>query len=105
MSPAESKLLGMGTFSNILGLRLPCISGVSIAFAAAGLAACSSVPAKFECKEIQARMDYGNLSDDQKNFAQMELDECRQKLRQAQFKDSTRLNGLEKKVSPSSDSL
>jgi hypothetical protein len=93
----------MKSLVNILGMLFYCLPAAGGAFAAAGLVACSSLPAKLDCKEIQARMDYGRLSEDQLRFAQMELDDCRQKLKQAEIKDSTRLEGLEKAVSPASN--
>jgi hypothetical protein len=62
---------------------------------------CSSAPIKMECQELQARIDYGNLTGDQLRFAQAELDECRGRVKSADRKDSAFIDGTEKRFSPS----
>lgn len=72
--------------------------------AAAILAACSAAPVKMECKEIQMRIDYGDLTADQLRFAMQELDECNGKARAAERKDSAFMEGAERRFTPA-DSL
>ena len=54
-----------------------------------------------ECQELQARMDYGDLSADQQRFARQELDECRGRVKSAEAKDSAFVEGAERRLSPS----
>lgn len=71
-----------------------------------GLGACSSAPIKVECQELQARIDYGNLTGDQLRFAQDELEDCRGRVKAAEGKDSAFIEGTEKRFTPSdSDSV
>lgn len=65
------------------------------------LSGCSSAPIKVECQELQARMDYGNLTGDQLRFAQDELEECRGRVKSAEQKDSAFIEGTEKRFTPS----
>ena len=53
------------------------LSGFAILLLETGLGplACA-VPIKAECSEIQARIDYGNLTEDQLRFATGELEDC-----------------------------
>lgn len=62
---------------------------------------CSSAPIKMECQELQARIDYGDLSGDQLRFAQQELDDCRGRVKSAEQKDSAFIEGTEKRFTPS----
>ncbi len=61
---------------------------------------CSAAPIKMECQELQARIDYGDLSGDQLRFAQQELDDCRGRVKAADEKDSTFIDGTEKRFTP-----
>ncbi len=70
--------------------------------AALGPIACSSVPIKMQCSEIQARIDYGNLTGDQLRFAMQELDDCRGRQQDAERKDSGFVAGTEKRFTPES---
>lgn len=72
--------------------------------AVAILAACSAAPVKMECKEIQMRIDYGDLSADQLRFAMQELDECRGKVKAAEEKDSALVEGAEQRFTPADSS-
>lgn len=67
-----------------------------------GLMACSAVPIKMQCSEIQARIDYGNLTGDQLRFAMQELDDCRGRQKDAERKDSGFVAGTEKRFTPES---
>lgn len=61
---------------------------------------CSSVPVKMECSELQARIDYGNLTGDQYRFAMQELDDCRNRMEAAERKDSAFIDGTERRFTP-----
>jgi hypothetical protein len=67
---------------------------------ACALCACSSAPIKMECQEVQARIDYGDLTGDQLRFAQQELDECRGRAKAADQKDSSFIEGTERRFTP-----
>jgi len=67
------------------------------------LLSCSSTPVKFQCSEIQTRIDYGNLSSDQYRFAMEELEDCRGRQREAEKKDSALIDKTENKFTPQSD--
>jgi len=67
----------------------------------AALASCSSAPVKMECQELQARIDYGNLTGDQLRFAQDELEDCRGRAKDADAKDSALIEGTERRFTPS----
>ena len=70
------------------------------------LAGCSSAPIKMECQELQTRLDYSDMSADQRRFAQQELDDCRGRAKAADDKDSAFIEGTEKRFTPSdSDSV
>ena len=71
---------------------------------AALLAGCSAAPVKMECQELQARLKYGDLSDDQKRFAEDELAECEGRANAAAMKDSASIEGLNERFTPK-DSL
>ena len=73
-------------------------------WAAGTLSACSSAPIKMECRELQARIDYGDLSGDQLRFAQQELDDCRGRAKAADDRDSLLIEGTERRFTPT-DSL
>ncbi|HKP96300.1 MAG TPA: hypothetical protein VJ385_11120 [Fibrobacteria bacterium] len=62
---------------------------------------CSSAPIKVECQELQARLDYGDLSGDQKRFARQELDDCRGRVQAAEARDSAFIEGTERRFTPS----
>ncbi len=61
---------------------------------------CSEVPIKIQCSEIEARINYGDLTGDQLRFAMDELNECRGKQKVAADKDSSFIDGAEKKFTP-----
>ncbi|MEO6097138.1 MAG: hypothetical protein ABIW76_16260 [Fibrobacteria bacterium] len=71
------------------------------AFALALLSACSSAPIKMECRELQARIDYGNLTGDQLRFATEELEDCRNRAHAAEEKDSSFIEGAHERFTPS----
>jgi hypothetical protein len=64
------------------------------------LSGCSSVPVKMECSELQARIDYGNLTGDQYRFAMRELEDCRDRMDAAERKDSAFIEGAEQRFTP-----
>jgi len=53
-----------------------------------------------ECSELQARIDYGNLTGDQYRFALQELDDCRNRMEAAERKDSAFIDGTERRFTP-----
>ena len=74
---------------------------IRAAFAAAALSAgCSSAPVKMECQELRARLNYGDLSSDQKRFAEEELAECEDRARAADAKDSAFIDGVNERFTP-----
>jgi len=77
---------------------------IAAAAAAAVLAGCSSAPVKMECQELQTRLKYGDLSDDQKRFAEDEIAECEGRVKAAEAKDSASIEGLNDRFTPK-DSL
>ncbi|MBW8889913.1 MAG: hypothetical protein JF616_19325 [Fibrobacteres bacterium] len=79
-------------------------AGMALAAAAAVLAGCSAAPVKMECQELQTRLKYGDLSDDQKRFAEDELAECEGRAKAAESKDSAAVEGLNDRFTPK-DSL
>ncbi len=80
----------------IVNLRLLGIMGLVVLLEIS----CSEVPIKMQCSEIEARIDYGNLTGDQLRFAMDELNECRGKQKAAAEKDSNFIDGAEKKFTP-----
>jgi hypothetical protein len=62
---------------------------------------CSSAPIKVECRELQARIDYGDLTGDQLRFAMQELDDCRNRVKSAEEKDSAFIEGANERFTPS----
>ena len=70
-------------------------------FGLCGLWGCSSAPIKVECGELQARIDYGDLTGDQLRFAKQELDDCRDRVKAADQKDSAFIDGTERRFTPS----
>lgn len=72
--------------------------------AAAAMWGCSAAPVKMECQEIRARLNYGDLSPDQKRFAEDELAACEGRVRDAEAKDSAFIGGVEDRFTPK-DSL
>jgi hypothetical protein len=65
------------------------------------LYACSSAPIKLECRELQARIDYGDLTGDQLRFATQELEDCRGRAQAAENKDSAFIEGAHERFTPS----
>jgi hypothetical protein len=85
----------------LAGARALLFSGaVAILSAGACLSGCSAAPIKMECQELQARIDYGNLSGDQLRFAQQELDDCRGRVQAAEAKDSAFIEGANQRFTP-----
>ncbi len=77
------------------------LSGFAILLLETGLGplACA-VPIKAECSEIQARIDYGNLTEDQLRFATGELEDCHGRQKVAEQKDSGIVDSVERKFTP-----
>jgi hypothetical protein len=106
-----SKLLPMEFLKNIVfrqvsvpvRVSVPVPSPIMVMVGAFILTACSAVPIKMECSEIQARMDYQDLSEDQMRFAKDELDACRERHQEAEAKDSSFIEGTEKRFTPNTD--
>ena len=76
------------------------LSRVRLAGVAALLCACSSAPIKMECRELQARIDYGDLTGDQLRFATQELEDCRGRVQAAENKDSAFIEGAHERFTP-----
>ncbi len=70
-----------------------------------GLAACSSMPIRMQCSEIQARIHYGDLTGDQLRFAMQELDDCRGRQKSAERKDSGFVDNTEKRFTPAAETV
>ena len=64
------------------------------------LGACSSAPIKMECRELEARIDYGHLTADQLRFANQELEDCRGRAQAAEIKDSAFIEGAHERFTP-----
>jgi hypothetical protein len=78
----------------------PAAVALGMALASALFQACSSAPIKVECKELQARIDYGNLTADQMRFAKEELDDCQGRVKNAEEKDSAFIEGAHERFTP-----
>jgi hypothetical protein len=89
------------------GLLAPAMTAIlaagGILAAALVLSACSAAPVKMECREIQMRMDYGDLTADQMRFATQELADCQGRAKAAEQKDSTLLEGTERRFTPADE--
>ncbi len=70
---------------------------LAISLSAAG---CTQVPIKMQCQELQSRIDYGNLTDDQLRFAKDELEDCHNRLNQAAARDSGIIDTVENRFTP-----
>ncbi|GEM_PF-6845215 len=81
------------------GLALAGVAGLIYGL----LTACSSMPIQMQCSEIQARIDYGDLSGDQLRFAMQELEDCRGRQKSAEQKDSGFVDNTEKRFTPKTD--
>lgn len=66
------------------------------------LAGCSAAPVRMECRELQMRIDYADLSNDQLRFALQELEDCKRRLKDAQARDSAFVEGAERRFTPDS---
>jgi hypothetical protein len=53
-----------------------------------------------ECQQLRTRIEYENMSEDQLRFAKDELQDCEDRLRQAQMKDSLAVDATEKRFTP-----
>jgi hypothetical protein len=73
----------------LAGAPLPCL-----------LLACSAAPLKMECQQLRSRIEYENMSEDQMRFARQELEDCEDRLREAQRKDSATVDNTEKRFTP-----
>jgi|GEM_PF-5346183 len=73
-------------------------------FAAAGFWGCAATPVKMECQEQKFRLDYENLSEDQRRFGEELLQDCENRLDSAQARDSAFIEKIDNRFSPG-DSL
>lgn len=80
--------------------RWALASAACLAGGVGALTACSAAPVKMECREIQMRIDYGDLTTDQLRFAIQELEECRGRAKAAEAKDSALIEGTEERFTP-----
>ena len=62
---------------------------IALPIAVLHLGGCSVAFVKFECRELEERLKYEDMSEDQQRFARMELEDCRNRVLNAQVKDST----------------
>jgi hypothetical protein len=67
------------------------------------LLACSAAPARMECRELQMRIDYGDLTPDQMRFAMDELATCQGRVKEAERKDSILIEGAERRFTPADE--
>lgn len=81
------------------GSAAPGLAG-ALAAAAGVLLSCSAAPVKMECREIEMRIDYGDLTADQLRFALRELEECKGRLKSAEAKDSALIEGTQERFTP-----
>jgi hypothetical protein len=99
----------MEFFQNIVSVAALRKSALAVAYVTATLAlscgslACSAAPVKLQCSEIKARIEYSDLTGDQLRFAQQELEDCQGKQKAAEQKDSSWLEGTEKRFTPASE--
>lgn len=95
----------MEFFRKIESAHIPILAGnfLLAGWLTALLFGCSSVPIKIQCSEIETRMGYDQLTEDQMRFAKDELDDCRNRQRQAEAKDSAFVEGTEKRFTPEAD--
>ncbi len=68
------------------------------------ISGCAAPIVKLKCDEVQARLDHQDLSEDQKRFAEQELEECKKELDSAKRRDSSAVEKLESRKD-SEDSL
>lgn len=71
--------------------------------AAVMLTSCSAAPVKMECRELQMRIDYGDLTADQMRFAMDELADCQGRAREAEKRDSALIEGTERRFTPAEE--
>ncbi len=81
----------------------PMLGAAAMLAAAFGMGACSAAPVKMECRELEMRIEYSDLSQDQLRFAMQELEECRGKLRAAEAKDSAFIEDTERRFTPAEE--
>lgn len=53
-----------------------------------------------ECRELEARIDYGDLTGDQLRFANQELEDCRGRAQAAENRDSAFIEGAHERFTP-----
>jgi hypothetical protein len=90
----------IGRPDNIAFRVLPAGSAIA---AAAVLLACSAAPVRMECRELQMRIDYGDLTADQMRFAMDELAACQGRAKEAESKDSALIEGTERRFTPAEE--
>ena len=59
---------------------------------------CSSAPIRVKCGEMRARLEIQNLNEDQRRFAEKELEACLAELETASKRDSTALRKFDNRL-------
>lgn len=80
--------------------RLKIAIFLSTALFAGTAAGCSSTAKNLECRHLSGKLEYEDMSPDQRRFAEMELERCREELQEAEARDSLALEGLERRLDP-----
>jgi len=68
------------------------------------LISCSAPVISMKCQEIRMRRENAETAD-QKRFAAMELEDCEKNRDEAKLRDSSVIEGIQKKFSSAEDSL
>jgi hypothetical protein len=76
------------------------VSWLASLLASGYIVSCSAMPVKIQCSELQARIDYGDLTGDQLRFAIQELEDCRGEQHRAEQKDSGFVDDTERRFTP-----
>lgn len=83
----------------------PVLRMALVSMAAAVFCACAAPAQNLKCKEIKTRLEYQNLSADQRRFAEQDLKDCEAEAKKAVRQDSSTLQKFENRLSPQEDSL
>jgi hypothetical protein len=91
-------------FWHLLPLR-PTLPGLVLATGSLGLGGmvlcgCASTPVKMECQEQRLRLEYEDLSEDQRRFGEAALSDCEGRLDTAQTRDSLFIEKLNQSFTP-----
>jgi hypothetical protein len=65
-----------------------------------GALGCAGTAKHLECRQLSTRLDFEDLSPDQRRFAESELESCLEEQRAAEMRDSLAVEGLERRLDP-----